>query len=292
MRTLAWAALVVAVVAVAPSARAEDDIAAAREHYFRGTRLFDLRRFREAAKQYELAYEAKDDPKLLFNIGQAYRNAKDYEDAIGAFRSYLRRVPNAPHRAEVLERIREMQDVLATQTKAQDKPPEGTLPSNVDPSRPDASGGRPDESHATGANGKPKTLARDLAAPSSLDSAPTREAKPVRARLALGPGRLKQIAGLAVGVVGLGALGAGAYFAADVAAAMDEVNHAADENKRATLDRGRLSQTLQIALFTVGGAAVVSAVVLEVLGFREARVRRFAFQPLIGPTHVGVGVRF
>ena len=33
------------------------------------------RRFAEAAEEYEAAYQAKDDPALLFNLGQAYRLA-------------------------------------------------------------------------------------------------------------------------------------------------------------------------------------------------------------------------
>src|SRR5260370_42391575 len=65
-------------------------IEAARDHYRKGKVLFDLQRYLEAAKEYEAAYELKDDPALLFNIGQAYRLANEPQKAIGAYKSYLR----------------------------------------------------------------------------------------------------------------------------------------------------------------------------------------------------------
>src|SRR5581483_10787209 len=71
--------------------------------------------------------EAKHDPALLFNIGQAYRFAGDLPKAIGAFKSYLRRMPKAPNRPEVEARIAEMQKLLDEQKQGQSKPPAGTL---------------------------------------------------------------------------------------------------------------------------------------------------------------------
>jgi tetratricopeptide (TPR) repeat protein len=105
-----------------------DDAAAAREHYRLGTKLYDLRRYKEAAKEYEAAFEAKDDPALLFNIAQAYRFAGAYDDAVASYRSYLRRVPHATNRAEVEKRIREMQELSEAQKRQQEAPPEGMLP--------------------------------------------------------------------------------------------------------------------------------------------------------------------
>src|SRR6185503_18328946 len=89
--------------------------------------LYDLQRYGEAAKEYEAAYELKQDPALLFNIGQAYRFAGDYGRAIGAFKSYLRRVPDAPNSAEVEGRIAEMEKLQTEQEKSQAKPPGGTI---------------------------------------------------------------------------------------------------------------------------------------------------------------------
>jgi tetratricopeptide (TPR) repeat protein len=100
MRNRATISMVAAVVLFSAPVGAED-AKQAKEHFERGTTAYDLQRYAEAAREYELAYEAKNDPALLFNIGQAYRFAGDYAKAIGAFKSYLRRVPKLSNRAEV-----------------------------------------------------------------------------------------------------------------------------------------------------------------------------------------------
>jgi tetratricopeptide (TPR) repeat protein len=110
----------------AAAARAEG--LTAKEHYERGTTLYDLQRYSEAAREYEAAFELKPDPALLFNIGQAHRFARDYEKAIAAFRSYLRRLPRAANREEVESRIREMQRLLDQQQSSLQHPPIDTIP--------------------------------------------------------------------------------------------------------------------------------------------------------------------
>src|SRR5262249_21427313 len=75
--------------------------AAAKEHFKVGTKLYDLGRFEEAAKEYQAAFEAHDDPFLLFNTAQSYRHAKLYPKALFFFKAYLRRLPDAPNRKEV-----------------------------------------------------------------------------------------------------------------------------------------------------------------------------------------------
>jgi tetratricopeptide (TPR) repeat protein len=109
----------------------------ARQHYERGTALFDLRRYREAAAEYEAAFELKNEPALLFNIAQAYRAAGDYEAALRSYRAYLRRTGDPPNRAEVeryigkLEEQREAQRAAArlgaSAPAPQPAPPAGPL---------------------------------------------------------------------------------------------------------------------------------------------------------------------
>ena len=129
---LATALSLAAAVAVAqPSAAgassptATPDVESARQHFRKGNTFFDLQRFIEAAHEYETAYEAKDDPALLFNIGQAYRLGGDYNKAIGAYRSYLRRQPQPRNRAEVEARIADLQKLVADQRRTHDAPPQG-----------------------------------------------------------------------------------------------------------------------------------------------------------------------
>ena len=102
---------------VAVGAARADKLPGARQHYERGTALYDLRRYREAAVEYEAAFEIKNDPALLFNIAQAYRLAGDYEAALRSYRAYLRRAGDAPNRAEVERHLAEVQAQLDAQKR-------------------------------------------------------------------------------------------------------------------------------------------------------------------------------
>src|SRR4051794_23285294 len=103
-RTAFWAGLL---LLVAGPAWAED-FAKAREHFERGSTLFDLQHFVEAAHEYELSYEAAPDPVILFNIGQAYRLAGDATRAARAYKTYLARLPEARNAADVRRKISEL----------------------------------------------------------------------------------------------------------------------------------------------------------------------------------------
>lgn len=116
------------------TAVATDDVAAAKEHFLNGKKLYDLGKFADAAAEYELAYQAKDDPALLFNIGQAYRLAGNLPKAILAYKAYLRNTPDATNREEVENRIRELQ---ASQSEPHSRlgvqrPPEKTVAPTVE----------------------------------------------------------------------------------------------------------------------------------------------------------------
>jgi tetratricopeptide (TPR) repeat protein len=121
---MARALVALLLLAATGQARA-DDAAVARKHYERGTTLYDLRRYREAAAEYERAFELRNEPSLLFDIGQAYRLAGDYEPALRSYRAYLRRLPNAPDRPEVLRHIALTEKLLDEQRGAGARHPAG-----------------------------------------------------------------------------------------------------------------------------------------------------------------------
>ena len=98
-----------------------------KQHYERGTTLFDLAKYLEAAKEFEAAYELKQNAAFLFNIGQAYRLAGKSELAIGFYKSYLRRLPTAANKPEVEARIAELERLVEQQKKAAAEPPHGTM---------------------------------------------------------------------------------------------------------------------------------------------------------------------
>jgi tetratricopeptide (TPR) repeat protein len=107
--------VVTILIATAASA---DQVSSARQHFQKGTTLYELSKFHEAAAEYEQAYQAKPDPALLFNIGQAYRLAGEQQAALRSYRSYLRKVPDATNRAEVEGYIERLQKAIDEQKTA------------------------------------------------------------------------------------------------------------------------------------------------------------------------------
>src|SRR5262249_42453327 len=70
-----------------------------------GVTLYNLGEFADAIKKFEDAYRINPNPNILFNLGQAHRQKKDYEQAIFNFRAYLRLKLTATNRDVVLELI-------------------------------------------------------------------------------------------------------------------------------------------------------------------------------------------
>ncbi len=87
---------------------------AAKRHYERGQKLFNLQKFDEALEQFQQAYDAKPIPDFLFNIGQCHRNLGDYESAIFSFKKFLKLDPEASNREQVEQLIEELEQKQST----------------------------------------------------------------------------------------------------------------------------------------------------------------------------------
>ena len=124
--------LVGALCLTAGVASAKDDVNQAREHYKRGTTLYDLGKYPEAIAEFQQAYEIKDDPVLLYNIAQSYRLSNSYQDALRFYRTYLRKNPKAVNRDEVEQKIADMETLLNTQNRVQNAPPSEAIPPKGD----------------------------------------------------------------------------------------------------------------------------------------------------------------
>lgn len=81
----------------------------AREHFKKGQTHYSLGEFDEAIKEFREAYRLKQEPGLLFNIAQSYRQLRQWDPARFNYRQYLNLKPDAPNRAEVEELIDQMQ---------------------------------------------------------------------------------------------------------------------------------------------------------------------------------------
>jgi tetratricopeptide (TPR) repeat protein len=246
-----WA-LMLALVAWAPSVRAADAQAVrdAKVHYDRGMAHYNIGEYAAAVEEFKLAYERSGAAGLLFNAAQASRLAKDYEQALHFYRSYLRESPAATNRDDVERRILEMEALVA----ANRPPPPVVAPPVVAPPPP-------------------------VVAPP-----PVVEKKP----LVLPPsGRKERIAGIVVGVVGLAALGAGVGFGVAALDAQNRVSRLSTDMGSWTpaqsdlYRNGQREATAATALYAAGGAAVGVGIVTWIVGWRKDRAR-FAVAPVPG----------
>jgi hypothetical protein len=128
-------AAVVCCMLARPALAGEGDKAVARAHYETATRLYDVREYADALKEYKAAYIAKPDPAFLFNIGQCYRKMGSNAEALDFFRQYLKKAPpDDPNRPSVEARIRNIQSGLTSDYDPFDKSGDST----AQPSTPQA----------------------------------------------------------------------------------------------------------------------------------------------------------
>lgn len=262
--TLAFCAMSVFCAA----ARSDEAALLAREHFRRGTKAYNLQHFAEAAAEYEAAYEAKELPALLYNIGQAYRYAGEKQKAINAYRSFLRSDPSTEQRQEVLGYIEQLRQQLADD-KAKQPPPTVTPPVVAPP---------PSTVTPPLATTKPETPPAPVADP--------RE----RAR-----GLKLRAAGIGVAAVGVVGVVLGGVFAGLTASANDKLNHPAATTPPPAYDkslesRARTYQALTPAMFAVGGVALVGGVTLALIGNKKVQHNRYALVPVVGPGHVAASL--
>jgi tetratricopeptide (TPR) repeat protein len=249
--------LALTLLGLAAPARAADDVNAAREHFKRGSKLYDLQRFDEAAEAYEKAYEAKDDPALLFNIAQAYRFAHKYEKAIGAYRAFLRRVPEAPNRADVLARIEEMQKLLEAERRSSERPPGGTL----------------------------QPAPGDEPPPPPPEPAPAPAPPPPAAPLVqYERWRPLKIGGLVTASAGVGLTIAGATLLGLAGGAASDVNNAPDGTPFDVTKEDQVKSFVPAGgvLVAVGGAALAAGTALAVYAYRRSG-KHTGLAPVLAP---------
>ncbi len=241
----------------------------AREHYLKGNDLYDLRRYPEAAHEYEAAFEQHPDPNLLFDIAQAYRFADDYTKAIAAYHSYLRRVPRAKNRTDVLALITDLQKLAADQRKSHDQPPNGPetpLLQDVTPS-------------PTPGQGSEEPVASPAAVPLPSETPQVSD----------GPARTKRLAGWGLIGGGIAFTGVGAALVGIAYATQSSFNHPSPGKTFDPNAPGRITaeQASGGVLIGVGLAAVAAGAVLEVMGKRPTHV---AWAPSFGDHQVGINL--
>ncbi len=109
--------------AQAPPSREDENTA--RQHFERGSRLYDQGKYLDAAREFESGYQAAPRPLFLLNIGHSYRRSQELRKAKAAYEKLLRTDPTTTHRPMVEDLIRTIDDALGVQELAIPIPPAG-----------------------------------------------------------------------------------------------------------------------------------------------------------------------
>jgi tetratricopeptide (TPR) repeat protein len=106
---------------------ADPRAAEAKQHYENGMAHFNLEEWDAAIEEWKSGYRAKPVAQFLYNIAQAYRLSKHYEEALSFYQRYLRADPKAPNRVEVEGHITKLTNVIQTEKRASAAPPTAPL---------------------------------------------------------------------------------------------------------------------------------------------------------------------
>lgn len=94
-------------------AETEANVAKARMHFLLGMQFFEVRAFRDAIREFELATTIAPSADVWFNIGRAREELGEDQQAKEAFERYLRDRVDAPDTEAVRARLRMLQQRVA-----------------------------------------------------------------------------------------------------------------------------------------------------------------------------------
>ena len=238
----------------------------ARQAFEMGKKAYTAGEFDKAIELWKEGYELKDDPILLYNIAQAYRQKGDAAKAIFYYRGYLRDAPQARNRPEVEARMAELQRGIEEAERAAQPVPSPVPPPALTPEVQEVAPAPP----------------------------------PVESGEEPRSGKGMRVAGIVTMGVGVAAIGAATFFglrARSLASELEDATRAGQPWSQDLADkesRGKTMNTLSLVGFGVGAAAVVTGGILYYLGARKdarAAEERTAFLPAIGPDGAQANLR-
>lgn len=108
------------------AAHAENE---AKTFFERGTALFALRHYAEAAVAYEKSFELRPEPAILYNAAQAYRLAGNKTRALDLYDSLIKLYgTKISNRAQILEHIKNLKLAIEADRLATNAPPNTPAP--------------------------------------------------------------------------------------------------------------------------------------------------------------------
>jgi tetratricopeptide (TPR) repeat protein len=251
----------------------------AKRLYEDGLSHYNLGEFDLAIASFRKSYALSQAPGLLFNIAQAFRLKKDYEQATYFYTTYLRLQPDAANRADVEARLAEMQQALEEQHKLDKKPPIGTL----DPE---------------GRTTSPGTTA--VPPPAPVTTTPPGSTHTVQEAPAETSGGRSSLttAGYVTAGAGVALVITGAVFGSMAKSAESDLNHLSANMgtwtpaEQSRYDAGNRDNTIANVSFIAGGAAIVTGGTLWALGAMKKHHATVAVSPTAHGTAFAVGWSF
>jgi PEGA domain len=113
----------------------------ARRHMDRGLELYDKEQFREAASEFDAAYQAQPFSASLCNAAMAYERALDFKSAIARYRSFLSAEPNPPDLVRIKTVLTWLEAQYAAQIAAHPLDSDGGAPDAATPTTSALDGG-------------------------------------------------------------------------------------------------------------------------------------------------------
>lgn len=221
-----------------------------RRHYDRGLEKYALADFDGAVVEFKQAYELSHTPMLLFNLAQAQRRMKRYDEALHFYRAYLRAMPDAPNRGDAEKLTSEMEGALQ-KAASPERAPTVAAPLAVT-----------------------RTTAMRSAAPSDPTPHPLSPPSPAsRARADARPSstELFVIGGATVGV-GVAVLASGIYFGSRARSVESGLSGLAasggtwSDAWQHAYDDGQRDAKIATALYAVGAVAIGTGAIVAIIG--------------------------
>jgi tetratricopeptide (TPR) repeat protein len=128
-----WAALV---IVLAIPVEAADNKALAREVFSDGMRQYDLGDYKTALELFKKAYLNYPEPAIIFNIAQCERQLGHKAEAVRLYRSFLRKVPDAPNRTNIESIIKRLENEMVQEEATKNTAPSGTITPPEKPVQP------------------------------------------------------------------------------------------------------------------------------------------------------------
>jgi hypothetical protein len=248
-------------------------------------------------------------------MAQAYRRGGNARRAIDLYKNYLIKVPKSPQRAEVEERIQNLQRQLDDEEREAKRTAPPPLVPTVTPEEPakgasaplapplegtptatadvPASADAKAEVSASATPGPAATEAPEVAGsgrqPAPATVAPLPAEATSKTLSAQGSGsRPMRIAGIVTGAAGLAGIAGGILFSVRTRSLSDSVSNATQFNS-ADARTGKRAETLQWVCYGAGGAAVVAGALLYWRGrARSGDTTAVSLIPLLTPTDAGL----